>query len=312
MRVRDLSFVREIDTGKRKTPIVIAYLFAVLVAVLAVQIIVGAGIRVATGTEKDVSSFFSQLIEGVTDLVPILIIFAWVAWFERRRVSSLGLRGGRGWLVMLLGVVVGGALIALAAAPAIIAGDVVVSDADASSNPGGLAVLGIVLATIPIWIIQGGSEEIIFRGFLLQRSLYSWPTWLAIAVTSVVFAAVHPGAWGIGKLNVALFGVLAAVIVIWQNSIWLVIGIHAGWNFVQGNVLGIAVSGEGRENSLIHFEPVPGRDLLSGGSFGTEGSIYATVVLLLAIIVAWLLARRRLATGDAGSESPAVTSTTAS
>lgn len=164
----------------------------------------------------------------------------------------------------------------------------------------GTAALGAVVATIPIWLIQGSSEEIIFRGFLLQRSLSSWPAWLAILVTSVLFALVHPGAFGVGKLNIALFGVFAALVVIWQNSIWLVMGIHAGWNLVQGNVLGIAVSGSGHDNSLFRFEPVAGRELLSGGDFGTESSVYATVVLVLAIVAAFLLAQRRLAAGPAG------------
>jgi uncharacterized protein len=292
--IRSLPWVQAITEGRRRTPILMTYVVGILVAVFGVQIIIGAGLRLATGTAEEMTSFTSQLVEGLTDVWPIVIVFLWVAFFEKRPISSLGFRDRSGWLKLLLGFVLGGALIALAAAPAMISGDLVTGTGGPSSVQGAAAV-GIVLATIPIWLIQGSSEEIVFRGFLLQRHLFTWPSWLAIVFLGALFAFVHPGGNLLGKLNITLFGILAALIVLQQGSLWIVMGVHAGWNFVQGNVLGLAVSGEGRDFSLFRFVSTDGADgIASGGEFGTEASYWATLVLLVSIGVAWVLLRRRL------------------
>lgn len=295
-KVRELAWVQAVTEGRRRTPILLTYVVGILLAVFGVQIVIGSVLRIATGTTEDLTSFTSQLIEGVTDLWPIVIIFLWVALYERRPVASLGFRARAGWLRMLLGFLLGGALIAVAAAPAMVSGDLVTGSGGPDAVQGS-AALGVVLATIPIWLIQGSSEEIVFRGFLLQRHLYSWPSWLAVVFLAALFAFVHPGGNLLAKLNITLFGILAGLLVLQQGSLWLVMGIHAGWNFVQGNVLGLAVSGEGRDYSVFRFVSTDGAGgLLSGGEFGTEASVWATLVLALAVAVAAVALRRRLAT----------------
>ncbi|MFI2105447.1 lysostaphin resistance A-like protein [Isoptericola sp. NPDC019693] len=292
--IRSLPWVQAITEGRRRTPILLTYVIGILVAVFGVQIIIGAGLRLATGTAEEMTSFTSQVVEALTDVWPIVVIFLWVAFVEKRPVSSLGFRDRSGWLKLLLGFILGGALIALAAAPAMVSG-ALVTGAGSPTSVQGAAALGIVVATVPIWLIQGSSEEIVFRGFLLQRHLFSWPSWLAIVFLAALFAFVHPGGNLLGKLNITLFGVLAALIVLQQGSLWVAMGVHAGWNFVQGNVLGLAVSGEGRDYSIFRFVSTDGADgITSGGEFGTETSYWATIVLLISIGVAWALLRRRL------------------
>jgi hypothetical protein len=52
----------------------------------------GAALGLGTVWKVEPGSGWAQVQEGVTDLVPILLVFAWVALFERRRISSLGFR----------------------------------------------------------------------------------------------------------------------------------------------------------------------------------------------------------------------------
>ncbi|MEI8080306.1 MAG: CPBP family intramembrane glutamate endopeptidase, partial [Actinomycetes bacterium] len=71
-------------------------------------------------------------------------------------------------------------------------------------------------------------------------------------------------------------------------------GIHAGWNYFQGNIFGLPVSGIPEASSLFAFGPASGStDLVTGGSFGVEASIVGTSVLLVAAIIAFLYYRRK-------------------
>ena len=68
-----------------------------------------------------------------------------------------------------------------------------------------------------------------------------------------------------------------------NDTVWGVAGIHGAWNFAQGNLFGILVSGQPSGTSLMTFLPQGNQDWLSGGSFGIEGSIMTSLVLLLLI-----------------------------
>ncbi|WP_158597293.1 type II CAAX prenyl endopeptidase Rce1 family protein [Microbacterium telephonicum] len=85
----------------------------------------------------------------------------------------------------------------------------------------------------------------------------------------------------------------ASFVALRVGSLWLVIGIHAGWNFAMGNVYGIAVSGlPAKSTSFVFLEPAAGApDWLTGGEFGTEGSLAADITLLAAAVIAFLVFR---------------------
>ena len=68
------------------------------------------------------------------------------------------------------------------------------------------------------------------------------------------------------------------------DTVWGVAGIHGAWNFAQGNLFGILVSGQSSGTSIMKFTPQGNQDWLSGGSFGIEGSIMTSLVLLLLIV----------------------------
>ena len=118
----------------------------------------------------------------------------------------------------------------------------------------------------------------------------------AISVSAVTFGCAHlanPGVTPLALINLILFGVFAALYMIYFDDIWGVCGIHSLWNFSQGNIYGISVSGTSKSESFFRTYPKASNAALTGGKFGIEGSIFTTIVLAAAITVMLVLHDRR-------------------
>ena len=84
-------------------------------------------------------------------------------------------------------------------------------------------------------------------------------------------------------INLILFGVFAGTIMITRGNIWMVAGIHSMWNFVQGNLFGIQVSGLAKQNSILSSDLIQDKAVINGGTFGLEGGLAVMIVLLIGI-----------------------------
>ena len=152
-----------------------------------------------------------------------------------------------------------------------------------------------ILGLFPFWLLQGGTEEVATRGWLLTRIAARTNLPLAIAISSSLFGILHLGNAGVtflSLLNIILDGVLAGLLLIYTDSIWLVVAQHGTWNYVQGNLLGFQVSGTRADASIFSFTMGSGPDWLTGGEFGAEGSIITTLVLLVSVVTVYLLGER--------------------
>ena len=153
-----------------------------------------------------------------------------------------------------------------------------------------------ILGLFPFWLLQGGTEEVATRGWLLTRIAARSNLPLAIAISSSLFGFLHLGNSGVtflSVLNIVLDGVLAGLLLVYTDSIWLVVAQHGTWNYVQGNLLGFQVSGTGADASIFSFTIGSGPDWLTGGEFGAEGSIITTMVVLLSLVIVYRLGERR-------------------
>ncbi|VYU13482.1 CPBP family intramembrane metalloprotease [Streptococcus oralis] len=153
-----------------------------------------------------------------------------------------------------------------------------------------------ILGLFPFWLLQGGTEEVATRGWLLTRIAARTNLPLAIAISSSLFGFLHLGNSGVtflSVLNIVLDGVLAGLLLVYTDSIWLVVAQHGTWNYVQGNLLGFQVSGTGADASIFSFTMGSGPDWLTGGAFGAEGSIITTFVLLVSLVIVYRLGERR-------------------
>ena len=153
-----------------------------------------------------------------------------------------------------------------------------------------------ILGLFPFWLLQGGTEEVATRGWLLTRIAARSNLPLAIAISSSLFGFLHLGNSGVtflSVLNIVLDGVLAGLLLVYTDSIWLVVAQHGTWNYVQGNLLGFQVSGTGADASIFSFTMGDGPDWLTGGAFGAEGSIITTLVLLVSLVIVYRLGERK-------------------
>ena len=136
------------------------------------------------------------------------------------------------------------------------------------------------------FLVQGMSEEVIFRGFLMNTIAGRFHAFIAIGISAVAFSLAHvmnPGFGVLVFINLAMFGVFASLYMIAFDDIWGACAIHSVWNFTQGSFYGISVSGSGNQESVFRTTAASSSKLLTGGDFGIEGSIFTTVVLAAGI-----------------------------
>jgi uncharacterized protein len=132
-------------------------------------------------------------------------------------------------------------------------------------------------------LLTAVNEEIVFRGLLFRLSQKVLGVWGALALTSLLFGAAHAfnhGATVGSSVAIALeAGILLGAAYALTQRLWLPIGLHLGWNFAEGSIFGMSVSGGDARASLITGS-LRGRDLVTGGAFGPEASIIAVAVSL--------------------------------
>ena len=145
------------------------------------------------------------------------------------------------------------------------------------------------------WLIQGFSEELSFRGWLMTSAGTHHSVWLAVAANSICFALVHASNDGFAvfpAVNLVLFGLTASLLVLRTGNLWGAAALHSIWNWAQGNFFGKQVSGIPSGSTVLRFTQTQKPEWLGGGEFGLEGGAATTVVLLAAVAILLLMPQR--------------------
>lgn len=138
------------------------------------------------------------------------------------------------------------------------------------------------------FVLQGMSEEIFCRGYLMISISRENSVTSAVILNSLFFSLLHifnDGINLISLINIFLVGIMFSLFMLKYNNIYIVGAIHSMWNFAQGNIFGGKVSGIDLKETIILTSQNPGKELLSGGIFGIEGSIATTIVLISTIFI---------------------------
>lgn len=146
------------------------------------------------------------------------------------------------------------------------------------------------------WAIQGFEEELITRSILMNYFAVNNGVMGGIIINSLIFAILHLGNPAFGILpfiNIMLIGIVFSLLFYISDDIFLPAATHSFWNFTQGNIFGIEVSGMDEINNTIFKTKLMGSDLISGGAFGFEGSIFVTLVEIIMIFVIIRIIKRR-------------------
>ena len=221
----------------------------------------------------------------------LVLLWAWL--FERRGPATLGLNA-KGPMRFLRGYLLGLAFLLTVIGVIWAAGGYVVEGAGAF----GSAAIGAALLPIGVlllgFIIQGSSEELLFRGWLMQLIASRHGLWIAVIANSALFALAHAGNIEpskellVGLANIVLFGLFISLYAVREGSLWGVCGWHAAWNWLLGLGFGLEVSGMKIDSLplITDLAAAPGAVWwLTGGAFGPEASVVATAVLLIGTVV---------------------------
>ncbi len=233
----------------------------------------------------------SMIIGGLMGSVAA-VLAAWVLlrFVDKRSFRSFGFWFFPNWWRELgWGLLFGAGLNSLVVAALFAGGWVRFSVADFDWRVALIVVGGYFVA----FLFPAAAEELVFRGYIFQRLVESWGPAPPVLVTSFLFGWAHfgnPSATWLSTVNTGLAGALMAVMYLRTRALWFPIGFHISWNYVMAAWYSLPVSGLTLDYRLFEVE-MTGPEWLSGGGFGPEGSVLATVAFLAATL--WL-ARTRL------------------
>lgn len=271
---------------------IVLFAVAMIVIALIVSTIVVTTIGLSSGLPPDQWSQLGKnvlarpwLYYGGQVLPAALAYYLLVRLIERRRVNELALRDlpGYGAAGLLLGV----ALFSLVVGVLWLAGSYHVI----GTNPHAHWLIPVLV----VGIGAGISEEILMRGVLFRIIEEGLGTWIALIISALVFGFMHlgnPNATMWSSLAIAIeAGISFALLYHVTRSLWMLMGLHAAWNIMQGTVYGISVSGTGADGFLVSTRTGP--DWLSGGAFGAEASVVALICCSVLSVILLVIALRR-------------------
>ena len=252
------------------------------------------GIALVAGTIQLTSFIFRFIPKAgipaqTREIVISLAVVAMVIAVYKLAICRLGeqprddLRGEHAGRDLALGLVGGTLLFSAVTAVAALAGVYhIVGPGDARDIFYALVTMGIVPAVL---------EETLFRGILFRHLEGFGGTWFALGLTSALFGVAHifnPNATYFSSFAIAVeAGIMLGGAYMLTRSLWLPMGIHAAWNFTQGEIYDVPVSGID-QHGLVQAK-LSGPEILSGGSFGLEASVIALVIATALGI--WLVVR---------------------
>lgn len=258
---------------------------AQLAIIMPINIILGIIIgiqsirRDVSGIEAFLTSYAYQSITialcNTISLVAIIILFKVM---NRKTTEDMGLTPvKRDYKDLLIGLLLGAASITFIIGINYIMGD---------THFNGVHITWDLLLGLILFISVGFVEEILVRGCFQHIIYYRHGIAWAIIIPSLIFSVMHflnPNISHIAALNIALVGIVFGIMTYKSGNLWMAIGYHITWNYFQGNIFNIEVSGSAYGRGLIKSIRVED-NLLNGGAFGIEGGLICTLLLIITII----------------------------
>ena len=273
----DNPWVVAVDAAPRRVVPSVLLLLALGVAGAAVEVGRLAGPQVAGLLRLDGALLGRQAVLDICIFAPLWAAALVGGGFERRAVW----RKGSGAPDAAAGLVFGAGLYVLAVALLKLTGHLA-----QGPDGGGGAALGGVAAGLALTAFQAGAEEAVFRGWLQPVLCARWGVWCGLLAASAVFAALHLVAGErspMALLNLMLGGMAFGLLALRSGGLWAPFAAHIAWNWIESGVLGLEPNpGVGAGGSIWDLDIV-GAGLWSGGGDAMNGSLAATLVLLLGV-----------------------------
>ena len=228
-----------------------------------------------------------------TFLMYILFIYIWIVVFfvififknNHYIIDKITTKSkGNNIAYLFLGLLIGLVLNGFCALIAMINGDFTLRFSQFEIFP----AIGLLFAVF----VQSSAEELLCRGFMYQRLLKSTNSpAFAIIFNSLFFAALHLFNNGMSILPfycIFIFGVLTSMIVYYFDSLWMVMGLHAMWNFTQSILFGLPNSGINVPYSIFKIGDSVKGSFAYNPTFGLEGTILSSVLMTICCVALYL------------------------
>ena len=267
----------QLRAGWRIAIFVVLFVAILLVAQGIVSAIFGAGSR----------------WNGIVGPLGAALVAGWLMlrFVDGRLAGALGFPWGPSAVrESVVGFGIGGALISLVALLLLATASVYwVPD-----GGGWAGYLRMLADSLLFFGLAAALEEVLFRGYPFQALVQGIGPWPAIVLFSLLFGIAHarnPHVSGLALLNIVLAGIWLGVAFLRTRSLWFATGAHAGWNWTMASLFDFPVSGLAMDTPLYDVRSA-GVDWWTGGSFGPEGGLAATLAMLLG--AGWLLRTRHV------------------
>lgn len=262
------------------TKIVIGITLIVGIFILSKKLL--GGIFQADFLTEDLTNLIVNIISSILTIVGYIYLYK---YYEKRKITEFSTNGiARN---LSLGILLGVVAQSLTILVIYLAGEYSI----VSINP-----ILYILPALGMAFSSAIFEEILLRGILFRIVEEKLGSYIALFISALIFGLLHlanPNSSLIAGIGLAIqAGLLLGAAYIYSRNLWFPIAIHFAWNFTQTAIYGASVSGNAMSKTLITSE-ISGSDWFTGGQFGPEGSIQATVFGLMASIFLLYLSHKK-------------------
>ncbi|MCC4211402.1 CPBP family intramembrane glutamic endopeptidase [Leeuwenhoekiella parthenopeia] len=226
--------------------------------------------------QSEDKTYFDRFFLKLFELVGMfLVLWIFMNYVDKRPFVDLGFSWKGRSQEFLAGIVLGAVIMGFVFVFLLLTRELIFKSVDFDASG--------ALASILLFTAVAVGEEVLLRGYVLRNLMLSFSKYSALALSSLLFAALHglnPNLDVLGMLNLFLAGILLGTSYIFTKNLWFPIGLHLSWNLFQ-SYFGFNVSGQDFY-SIFKFE-LPEANILNGGYFGFEGSVLAVIIQLLLI-----------------------------
>ncbi|KKC30495.1 metal-dependent membrane protease [Caldanaerobacter subterraneus subsp. pacificus DSM 12653] len=219
------------------------------------------------------------LFTTISFLSTVIMITLMLKFIDKKKFKDIGFTSLKyGYKNLIVGFLIGAFSIAIIVLILYILGAVTI---ERNSNISAYYLLWGMYA----FILVGLEEELMSRGYFINALNQMERPWVSVLISSIIFSLMHilnPNIVFLGLLNIFLIGVLFSYMYLKTGNLWMPIGYHISWNYFQGYIFGFNVSGNAIRGIYNAF---PKNNFLSGGDFGLEGGIIATLVILITFLI---------------------------
>lgn len=251
-------------------------------AVVAVGQLISNGLLNLTGLEKDYKNLINGILAAILSIITYRYLFS---FYEKREITEFSKTG----IIknLTFGIIIGALLQSLTILVIYL------------NNGYSVISINPVLFLIPPLTMAFTSaifEETIFRGIIFRIIEEKLGSYFSLAISALLFGLLHlanPNSSWTAAIGLAIqAGLLLGAAYIYSRNLWFPIAIHFAWNFTETAVFGAVVSGNVISKTLITSK-IQGAAWYTGGAFGPEGSVQATLFCLVVTVILLVLSHRR-------------------